>query len=80
MATKDGQLVSLSNREFELLQVLMINAGKVMPRHQLEDTVFGTGRIGESNALEVHIHHLRQKIGETHLKTVRGVGYVLLNS
>jgi DNA-binding response OmpR family regulator len=80
MATKDGQVVSLSNREFELLQVLMVNAGKVMPRHQLEDTVFGTGRIGESNALEVHIHHLRQKIGETHLKTVRGVGYVLLNS
>ncbi len=79
IATQDGQLVNLSNREFELLQVLMVNAGKVMPRHQLEDTVFGPGRTGESNALEVHIHHLRQKIGESHLKTVRGVGYVLLN-
>jgi DNA-binding response OmpR family regulator len=78
MATQDGHMLNLSNREFDLLQVLMVNAGKVNTRRQLEEAVLGAGRSGESNALEVHIHHLRQKIGESRLKTVRGVGYVLI--
>lgn len=78
VATQSGQLLNLSNREFDLLQALMIHADKVVTRHQLEEAVFGLNRSGESNALEVHIHHLRQKIGETSLKTVRGVGYMLV--
>jgi DNA-binding response OmpR family regulator len=77
VASHNGEHLNLSNREFELLQALMVNAGKIVPRHQLEETVLGPGRSGESNAIEVHIHHLRQKIGEAKLKTVRGVGYVL---
>ncbi|PKO61890.1 MAG: DNA-binding response regulator [Betaproteobacteria bacterium HGW-Betaproteobacteria-18] len=77
VATQDDKLLSLSNREFKLLRVLMESAGKVITRSRLEESVFGAGGNVESNALEVHIHHLRQKIGETSIQTVRGVGYTL---
>ncbi|MDO8318269.1 response regulator transcription factor [Rhodoferax sp.] len=77
VVTKDGKLLSLSNREFELLRVLMEGAGQVISRSRLEEAVFGSIRNGDSNVLEVHIHNLRQKIGDTSLKTVRGVGYAL---
>lgn len=75
--TQGGQLLSLSNREFELLKVLMEGAGQVISRSLLEASVFGPNRGGDSNVLEVHIHNLRQKIGEASIKTVRGVGYTL---
>lgn len=75
--TQDGKWLSLSNREFLLLRTLMENAGQVVTRTRLEQQLFGLNRTGESNALEVHIHNLRQKIGETRLKTVRGVGYAM---
>ena len=77
VVTKDGELLSLSRREFELLRMLMESAGQVIPRSRLELSLFGANWSGESNALEVHIHNLRQKIGESRLKTVRGVGYTL---
>lgn len=77
VATQDDKLLSLSNREFKLLRVLMEGAGQVITRSRLEESVFGAGGNVESNALEVHIHHLRQKIGETSIQTVRGVGYTL---
>lgn len=75
--TQDGKWLSLSNRELLLLRMLMENAGQVVTRTRLEQQLFGVNRTGESNALEVHIHNLRQKIGETKLKTVRGVGYAM---
>lgn len=78
VATQDGKLLSLSNREFELLQALMENAGQVVTRSRLEQSVFGSNRSSDSNVLEVHIHNLRQKIGETNLRTIRGVGYTLV--
>jgi len=77
VATQDGKLLNLSNREFELLQALMENAGQVVTRSRLEQSVFGSNRSGESNVLEVHIHNLRHKIGDASLRTVRGVGYTL---
>lgn len=77
VATQDGKLLNLSNREFELLQALMENAGQVVTRSRLEQSVFGSNRSGDSNVLEVHIHNLRQKIGDAHLRTIRGVGYTL---
>lgn len=77
VATQDGQLLNLSNREFELLQALMENAGQVVPRSRLAQSVFGSNRSADSNVLEVHIHNLRQKIGDANLRTVRGVGYTL---
>jgi DNA-binding response OmpR family regulator len=73
----DDEALSLSNREFKLLQVLMEGAGQVMTRGKLEQLVFGSSHSNDSNVLEVHIHHLRQKIGESSIKTVRGVGYTL---
>lgn len=77
VVTKEGKLLNLSNREFELLRVLMEGAGQVISRSQLEESVFGSSRNSDSNVLEVHVHNLRQKIGEASLKTVRGVGYTL---
>lgn len=75
--TQDGKWLSLSNRELLLLRMLMEHAGQVVSRTRLEQQLFGANRTGESNALEVHIHNLRQKIGESQLKTVRGVGYAM---
>ncbi len=74
----DGRPVPLSTREFDLLHALMLNAGRVMTREQLEQHLYSWGREVESNAVEVHVHHLRRKLGVSLIQTVRGVGYVLL--
>jgi DNA-binding response OmpR family regulator len=73
-----GEPVTLSTREFDLLHALMLNAGRVMTREQLEQHLYSWGREVESNAVEVHVHHLRRKLGAARIQTVRGVGYVLL--
>lgn len=70
--------ITLSTREFDLLQVLMLAAGRVLSREQLEQQLYSWGQEVESNAIEVHIHHLRRKLGSELIQTVRGVGYVLL--
>lgn len=75
--TLDGQPVSLSAREFTLLQLLMENAGRVLPRERLEHALYGWNEEVESNAVEVHIHHLRRKLGRQAIVTVRGVGYTV---
>ena len=72
-----GQPVPLSTREFDLLQALMLNAGRVLSREQLEQHLYSWGQEVESNAVEVHVHHLRKKLGTTLIQTVRGVGYLL---
>jgi DNA-binding response OmpR family regulator len=73
----DGQPVQLATREFDLLHALMLNAGRVLTREQLEQHLYSWGREVESNAVEVHIHHLRRKLGPGRIQTVRGVGYTL---
>jgi DNA-binding response OmpR family regulator len=75
---KGGRLVQLPTREFDLLHALMLNAGRVLTREQLEQHLYSWGREVDSNAVEVHIHHLRRKVGNTLIHTVRGVGYTLL--
>lgn len=75
--TLDGEEVTLSQREFDLLQALMLNAGRVLSREQIEQHVYSWGQEVESNALEVHIHHLRRKLGSGFIQTVRGVGYLV---
>lgn len=75
---REEQEVALAMREFDLLHVLMLNRGKVLTREQLEQHIYGWGREVESNAIEVHIHHLRNKLGSQLIRTVRGVGYVFL--
>jgi two-component system OmpR family response regulator/two-component system response regulator QseB len=78
IVTRAGAPVLLSAREFDLLHSLMLNAGRVLSREQLEQQVYGWGQEVESNTVEVHIHHLRRKLGSTLIQTVRGVGYTLL--
>ena len=74
----DGQAVSLSTREFDLLHALMRNAGRVLSREQLEQQMYSWGHEVESNTIEVHIHHLRRKLSSDSIQTVRGVGYTML--
>ena len=73
-----GQPLQLQTREFDLLHALMLNAGRVLSREQLEQHLYSWGREVESNAVEVHVHHLRRKLGNEVIHTVRGVGYTLL--
>jgi two-component system OmpR family response regulator/two-component system response regulator QseB len=74
---RSGTPITLSAREFDLLHTLMLNAGRVLSREQLEQHLYSWGQEVDSNAIEVHIHHLRRKIGGTLIQTVRGVGYML---
>ncbi|PMS21310.1 DNA-binding response regulator [Trinickia dabaoshanensis] len=73
-----GVPVPLSTREFDLLHVLMLNAGRVLSREVIEQHLYSWGQEVESNAVEVHVHRLRTKLGSDLIRTVRGVGYVLL--
>ena len=75
--TLAGAPVELSSREFSLLQMLLENAGRVLSRSQLEQSVYGWRDEPDSNALEVHIHHLRKKLGSELIRTLRGVGYTI---
>ncbi len=73
-----GESVALSTREFDLLHALMLNPDHVLSREQLEQRLYSWGQEVDSNAIEVHIHNLRRKLGTTLIQTVRGVGYILL--
>ena len=73
---RGGEPVELSVREFDLLRVFMLQAGRVLSREQLEQHLYKWGSEVSSNAVEVHIHNLRRKLGPELIETVRGVGYV----
>jgi two-component system OmpR family response regulator/two-component system response regulator QseB len=75
--TKAGAPVGLSAREFDLLHALMRSTGRVLSREQLEQQLYSWGQEVDSNAVEVHVHHLRRKLGNGLIQTVRGVGYAL---
>ncbi len=75
VVTRDGHRVTLSSREYTVLLALCSNAGRVLSRGQLEERLYGWGEEVESNAVEVHIHHLRRKLYPELIRTVRGVGY-----
>ncbi len=55
----------------------MLNAGRVLSREQLEERLYSWGREVESNAVEVHVHHLRRKLTPALIRTIRGVGYLM---
>jgi two-component system OmpR family response regulator/two-component system response regulator QseB len=74
---KAGAPVALSTREFDLLHALMLNTNRVLTREQLEQHLYSWGQEVESNAVEVHVHNLRRKLGSALIQTIRGVGYVL---
>jgi len=72
-----GDAVELSAREFALLHELARAAGRVLSKEQLAERVYGWGEEVESNAVEVHVHHLRRKLAPEVIVTVRGVGYLV---
>jgi DNA-binding response OmpR family regulator len=76
--TLENKLVTLSPREYLLLVDLVEHRGIARTRAQLEDSLYGFGEEVGSNAVEVHVHHLRKKLGESLIRTVRGVGYLFV--
>lgn len=78
--TLRGTPIELSQREYSLLSMLMENCGRVLTRAQLEASLYGWRDEPDSNALEVHIHHLRKKLGAERIRTLRGVGYMMPKS
>jgi len=74
--TRGDQLVELTPREFDLLHLLLQNADRVLTRRTLEEQLYTWNDAVDSNALEVHVHHLRRKLGNELIRTVRGVGYM----
>ena len=72
-----GEPKTMSAREFDLLQVFMNNAGRVLNREQLASALYAWGEEIESNAIDVHLHHLRRKLSPDIVQTLRGVGYLM---
>jgi two-component system OmpR family response regulator/two-component system response regulator QseB len=72
-----NQVIDLSAREFAVLHILMLNAGRVLSRTQIEEQLYAWGEEVESNAVEVYIHHLRRKLFPELIETIRGVGYMI---
>jgi len=75
--TFKNEPINLSRREFALLHVLLENAGRVLSREHLTQSLYGWGEEVDSNALEVHVHNLRKRFGSTFIRTVRGIGYTI---
>lgn len=74
---RDGEPVMLKSRELALLELFMRNPGRVLTRAQLEEKLYSWDDEVTSNAVEVHIHHLRKKLGSAFIRTVHGIGYRL---
>ena len=72
-----GQLVEVSPREFAVLWALLLARGRVLSRPQIEEHLYSWGDTVESNAVEVYVHHLRKKLGQKIIVTMRGVGYFM---
>jgi DNA-binding response OmpR family regulator len=77
IASFNGVPLHLPSREFAVLRALLDTPGSVVPKVKLEESIYGWGEEVESNAIDVHVHHLRKKLGADFIKNVRGVGYKL---
>ncbi len=77
LVTIDGAQLSLPRKEYMLLKALLENQGRVQSKEQLEQKLYQWGEELGSNAIEVHIHHLRKKLPSNAIKTLRGIGYVM---
>ena len=75
--TRGEDLVNMSRREFAVLQELLECRGRVLSREQLERRLYGWHDEVESNAVEVYVHHIRKKLGNDVIRTIRGVGYMV---
>jgi two-component system response regulator QseB len=76
-ATLDGAPLELTAREKQLLETLVRQPGRAYSRDQLEEALYGWDQEVASNAVEVHIHHLRHKLGTGWIRTLRGIGYAI---
>ncbi len=74
---RDDEPVYLSGKEYAVVEALMLRPGNILSKAQLEERMYGWGDEVESNALEVHIHSIRRKLGSEFIKNVRGVGYFI---
>ena len=74
---RDGRPVVLSAREYAIVEALMLRPGAILSRAQLEERMYGWGEEVESNAVEVHIHAVRRKLGADFIQNMRGVGYFI---
>ncbi|XTZ39018.1 quorum sensing response regulator transcription factor QseB [Salmonella enterica] len=77
IATLDGEILPLKPKEFALLELLLRNVGRVLPRKLIEEKLYSWDDDLSSNAVEVHVHHLRRKISSDFIRTVHGIGYTL---
>lgn len=75
--TKNGENVVLTPRELMLLDLLLHNKERVLPRSLIQEKLYNWDEEVSSNAVEVHIHHLRRKLGNQFIRTVHGIGYTL---
>lgn len=75
--TLEGEAIYLKPKEFALLELLLRNEGRVLPRPLIEEKIYNWDDDVSSNAIEVHIHHLRKKFGSSFIRTVHGIGYTL---
>ncbi len=80
LVTLNNENITLPRREFALLHILLENEGRVLSREHLTQSLYGWGEEVDSNALEVHIHNLRKKFGQTFIRTIRGIGYMIEKS
>jgi two-component system, OmpR family, response regulator QseB len=78
--TRAGQAVSLTSREFTLLLHMLEHRGRVRTRNQLQESLYSWDTDIESNAIEVHVHNLRRKLGKDLIRTVHGQGYIIDNT
>ena len=76
VAVREEQL-ELPRKEYMVLKIMMENAGRIQSRAQLENKLYEWGEEVASNAIEVHIHHLRKQLPDGFIKTIRGVGYTV---
>jgi two-component system, OmpR family, response regulator QseB len=76
-AALDGTALELTGREYQLLETLVRHPGRAYSRDQLEEALYGWDQEVASNAVEVHIHHLRHKLGPGWIRTLRGIGYAI---
>ncbi|STQ72540.1 quorum sensing response regulator transcription factor QseB [Hafnia alvei] len=75
--TYNNEPIYLKPKEFALLELLLRNEGRVLPRPLIEEKIYNWDDDVSSNAIEVHIHHLRKKFGSSFIRTVHGIGYTL---
>ncbi|MEC4723183.1 response regulator [Noviherbaspirillum sp. CPCC 100848] len=74
---RDDEQIHLSGKEYAIVEALMLRPGNILSKAQLEERINGWGDEVESNALEVHIHSIRRKLGSEFIRNVRGVGYFI---